>query len=202
VNYLIDKLAVELADLELERVSALHFQQRTVDYSGDWVTTRSILLDYREAPSRKAFYDACWTFVCASVADTSSKSCRLLICTRPERPFVRVEPEPIAGELYSKTPREPTSFPAINSARKRIEATKNAERKLRRFLGRAALGASEVDPRAVHSDPNTLVIFPLPLANIRRALKTKRRKNTPIDLTAQLLSASELVDIINDGDAE
>ena len=65
MNYLLDKLMVELADLALERVTAMGFQQRTVDYTGEWVTTRRIDLDYFEAPSRHAFYDACWSFVCA-----------------------------------------------------------------------------------------------------------------------------------------
>lgn len=197
MNYLIDKLAIELADLELERVDALHFQQRTVDYTGEWVTTKSLLLDYKEAPSRKAFYDACWAFACASVADTDSKSCRLLIHTRPERPFVRVEPEAIQGELVARPEPEPTSFPAIDRARERLAVVKKIGETVRGAFGGNVLGSRELDPRATYEDPDTLVIFPLPLANIRRAVRSTKRRNTPVDMTAQLLSASELVDDYN-----
>ena len=200
MNYLLDKLMVDLADLALERVTALGFQQRAVDYTGDWTTTRTITLDYFEAPSRHAFYDACWSFVCASVSATESKSCRLLIYTRPATPFVREEPKAVKGELV--TSDEPAEGSALSYAQRfaarRVSLTQKIEQGLSAVIQRS-LGERE-DPRRQHENPNVIVIFPLPLANIRRS--TRKRVSTPVDLTAQLLAASELADFTSSGEED
>jgi hypothetical protein len=108
-----------------------------------------------------------------------------------------VEPEAIQGEPVARPEPEPTSFPAIDRARERLAVVKKIGETVRGAFGGNVLGSRELDPRATYEDPDTLVIFPLPLANIRRAVRSTKRRNTPVDMTAQLLSASELVDDYN-----
>jgi hypothetical protein len=161
VNYLLDTLRLDLADLPLERITQLDFQQRKVDYTGEWSTTATLGLTYELAPDRDAFYGVCWTFVCGAVAATESKSCRLLVTTRPVIPE-RTEPAQVKGEIDTAGRERfgAALSSALDSARKRTGS-------IHGFVLALASGLDPDDPRLHHDDPNVRVVFPLPLANIR-----------------------------------
>lgn len=99
-NPLVRLLRAELDQL-VPLMRCVEFQQRVVDYTGEWATQHKLELDPDARPSRDDVLKAIWTFTVEAVRATKSKSCRLLVRLQSGDEHI-VFPLPLAGIRASR----------------------------------------------------------------------------------------------------